>query len=119
MSTCEARGGRECRGRGWGQGPGRHSAVLADLPGSQSHFGVLGLAELRQLLEDGRQLVRQRGVTAAELVLQSTMVRLGPLAAGVAASRTGNGDKTQGAKMAKCCSLNHTQRRRATEGRSP
>jgi len=82
MSTCEARGGRECRGQGWGQGPGRHSAVLADLPGSQSHFGVLGLAELRQLLEDGRQLVRQRGVTAAELVLQCTMARLGPLAAG-------------------------------------
>lgn len=44
--------------------------VLADLPGSQCHFGVLGLAELCQLMEDGGQLICQRGVTATQLVLK-------------------------------------------------
>lgn len=70
-------------------------AALADLPGSQCHFGVLGLAELRQLLEDGHQLVRQRGVAAAQLVLQHTVARLRPLTAGWLHPQphTGSGDK--------------------------
>lgn len=70
MSTCKRRGCWEHRA--WGQGWGQGDKVLTDLPGSQGHFGVLGLAELRQLVEDGCQLICQRGVTATELVLQST-----------------------------------------------
>lgn len=65
-----------------GIGMGWHHIVLADLPGSQRHFGVLGLAELCQLMEDGRQLICQRGVTATQLVLQchTTMAQLRLLA---------------------------------------
>lgn len=75
-----------------GTGMGWHHIVLADLPGSQRHFGVLGLAELCQLMEDGRQLICQRGVTATQLVLQchTTMARLssGSSLCGMASSQT-------------------------------
>lgn len=70
MSTCQGRGELGAWGTGMGTGMGRHCVMLADLPGSQCHFGVLGLAELCQLMEDGRQLICQRGVTATQLVLQ-------------------------------------------------
>lgn len=78
MSTCQ--GTEELGAWGTGMGTGRawHCMVLADLPGSQCHFGVLGLAELCQLMEDGGQLICQRGVTATQLVLQChiTMAKL-------------------------------------------
>lgn len=65
MSTCKGRDSWGHGRQGRGQGRGGHSVVLADLSSSQCHLGVLGLAELRQLIEDGRQLICQCGVTAA------------------------------------------------------
>lgn len=90
--------------------------ALTDLPGSQRHFGVLGLAELRQLTEDGRQLVRQRGVTATQLILQCTHhygSAEGPRC-GVASPHTPSptqaiGTRPEALKWAKCCSLNQVQ----------
>lgn len=56
-------------------GTGWDSTVPADLPGSQCHFGVFCLTELRQLVQDGCQLICQRGFPAAQLVLQCTTSR--------------------------------------------
>ena len=39
------------------------------LSGTQGHLGVLGPAELGELVQDLRELVGQRGVLPAELVL--------------------------------------------------
>lgn len=67
-------GGREDRdGRSWEEGEPQtqpYAQTQTDLPGSESHLAVLAPAQLRELVEDGGQLVGQGGVWAAQLILQ-------------------------------------------------
>lgn len=41
------------------------------LAGTQGHFGVGGLAELRELGKDGHELIGQRGVPPTQLILKT------------------------------------------------
>lgn len=59
--------------RGWARGGAARredGAPQPYLPGPEGHFAVLGLAELRELAEDGGQLLRQGRVWATELILR-------------------------------------------------
>lgn len=44
---------------------------VSDLSGSQSHLGVLHLAELCELIQNGSQLICQSGIPATKLVLHT------------------------------------------------
>lgn len=41
----------------------------AHLPGPQGHFGVLRFAKLRELIENGQQLIGQGRVSATKVIL--------------------------------------------------
>lgn len=45
------------------------------LAGTQSHFGVGGLAELGELGKNGHELIGQRGVPPTQLILETNRVR--------------------------------------------